>query len=165
MFYEGLHGGVITEEYNIRELVDLLIGVAPTINLEWIQKIYRDMAERGYERGDVLNTIYRRIHDYMYYIVPQFSKTDINFQRVPLVDTSDPLVGRDIPEPEQSLVVIHFLNPGVSDKYKLQLKGLIEGTIITGFNTIVIPGTKMTFAMELILTKRIAELLSRRGHV
>lgn len=165
LFYEGLHGGVVTDEYNIREQVDLLIGVAPTINLEWIQKVKRDTAERGYEQAGVMDTIYRRIYDYMHFIVPQFSKTDINFQRTPLVDTSDPFVGREIPTAEQSLVVIHFLSPGVSDEYKLQLKGLIEGTIITGFNTLVIPGTKMTYALELILTKRIADLLKKRGHL
>jgi phosphoribulokinase len=165
LFYEGLHGGVVTKDYNLREQVDLLIGVAPTINLEWIQKIKRDTAERGHEQEGVMDTIYRRIYDYMHYIVPQFSLTDINFQRTPLVDTSNPFIGREIPSPEQSLVVIHFLNPGVSDEYKLKLKGLIEGTIITGFNTLVIPGTKMTYAMEMILSTRISDLLKKRGHL
>jgi phosphoribulokinase len=165
LFYEGLHGGIVTDEFNIRDHVDLLIGVAPTVNLEWIQKINRDIRERGYRREDVMATIYRRIYDYMHFIVPQFSRTDINFQRTPLVDTSDPFIGRDIPTPEQSLVVIHFLNPRVTDEYKLQLKGLIEGTMITGFNTLVIPGAKMTYALELILSKRIAALLRKRGHI
>jgi phosphoribulokinase len=165
LFYEGLHGGIVTDEYNIREQVDLLIGVAPTINLEWIQKIKRDTHERGHERENVMDTIYRRIYDYMHFIVPQFSRTNINFQRIPLVDTSDPFIRREIPTPEQSLVVIHFLSPGVSDEYKLQLKGLIEGTTIEGFNTIVIPGTKMTYALEMILSKRISALLKKRGHL
>jgi len=165
LFYEGLHGGVVTEEFNIREEVDLLIGVAPTINLEWIQKIKRDTQERGHEHEDVMDTIYRRIYDYMHYIVPQFALTDINFQRTPLVDTSNPFIGREIPTPEQSLVVIHFMHPGVSDDYKLKLKGLIEGTLITGFNTLVIPGTKMTYAMEMILSTRISSLLKKRGHL
>ncbi len=165
LFYEGLHGGVVTDEFNMREHVDLLIGVAPTINLEWIQKIKRDTEERGHEPEDVMDTIYRRIYDYMHYIVPQFSATDINFQRSSLVDTSNPFIGREIPTPEQSLVVIHFLHPGISDAYKLQLKGLIEGTVITGFNTLVIPGTKMTYAMEMILSARISTLLKKRGHI
>jgi phosphoribulokinase len=165
LFYEGLHGGVVTDEYNIREQVDLLIGVAPTINLEWIQKIKRDTAERGYEPEDVMDVIYRRLYDYMHYIIPQFSRTDINFQRTCRVDTSDPFMQREIPTAEQSEVIVHFLNPGISDAYKLELKGLIEGTSITGFNTLVIPGTKMTYALELILTKRIAELLKKRGHL
>jgi len=165
LFYEGLHGGVVTDEINIRQHVDLLIGVAPTINLEWIQKIKRDTEERGHEQEDVMDTIYRRIYDYMHYIVPQFSATDINFQRTPLVDTSNPFTRREIPTPEQSLVIIHFLHPGVSNEYKLQLKGLIEGTVITGFNTLVIPGTKMTYAMEMILSTRISDLLKKRGHI
>jgi phosphoribulokinase len=165
LFYEGLHGGVVTDAYNIREQVDLLIGVAPTINLEWIQKIKRDTEERGHEQEDVMDTIYRRIYDYMHYIVPQFARTNINFQRTPLVDTSDPFIRREIPTPEQSLVIIHFLQPGISDEHKLQLKGLIEGTVITGFNTLVIPGTKMSYAMEMILSKRISALLKKRGHL
>jgi phosphoribulokinase len=165
LFYEGLHGGMVTDEYNIREQVDLLIGVAPIINLEWIQKIRRDTEDRGHEHEDVMDTIYRRIYDYMHYIVPQFSLTDINFQRTCLVDTSNPFNKREIPLPEQSLVVIHFLNPGVSDEYKLQLKGLIDGTIITGFNTLVIPGTKMTYALEMIISKRISALMKKRGHL
>ena len=165
LFYEGLHGGVVTDEYDICSQVDLLIGIAPTVNLEWIQKIKRDTAERGYEREAVVDVIYRRLYDYIHYIVPQFSRTNINFQRSSLVDTSDPFTGREIPTPEQSQVIIHFLNPEVSDEYKLQLKGLIEGTIITGFNTLVIPGTKMTYALEMILAKRVAALLKKRGHI
>ena len=165
LFYEGLHGGVVTDEFNMREQVDLLIGVAPTINLEWIQKIKRDTEERGHEQEDVMDTIYRRMYDYMHYIVPQFSLTNINFQRTPLVDTSDPFIQRDIPTPDQSQVIIHFLNPGISTEQKLALKGLIEGTIITGFNTLVIPGSKMTYAMEMILSRRIASILKKRGHL
>ena len=165
LFYEGLHGGVETDEFNMREQVDLLIGVAPTINLEWIQKIKRDTEERGHEQEDVMDTIYRRMYDYMHYIVPQFSLTDINFQRTPLVDTSNPFIQRDIPSPDESQVIIHFLKPGISNEQKLELKGLIEGTIITGFNTLVIPGSKMTYAMEMILSRRIAAILKKRGHL
>ena len=165
LIYEGLHGGVVTDEYNMCEQVDLLIGVAPTVNLEWIQKIKRDTEERGHEQEDVMDTIYRRMYDYMHYIVPQFSLTNINFQRTPLVDTSNPFIQRDIPTPEQSQVIIHFLKPGISNQQKLDLKGLIEGTIITGFNTLVIPGTKMTYAMEMILSRRIAAILKKRGHL
>ena len=165
LFYEGLHGGVITEQYDLCKEVDLLIGIAPTINLEWIQKIRRDTEDRGYEPESVVDTIYRRLYDYIHYIVPQFSRTHINFQRTCLIDTSDPFIRREIPTPEQSQVVIHFLKPQISDDYKLQLKGLIEGALITGHNTLVIPGTKMTYALELILTKRIEALLKRRGHI
>lgn len=165
LFYEGLHGGVVTDEYNIAELVDLLIGVAPTINLEWIQKICRDTQERGYKSEDVVDIIYRRMYDYMKYILPQFEATHINFQRIPTLDTSNPLGNRTIPTPDQSLVLIHFLRPKPSVEYKLNLKGLIEGSFITGFNTLVIPGGKMGYAMELILTKRILDLMKKRGHL
>ncbi len=165
LFYEGLHGGVVFEDIDMTKEVDLLIGVCPTVNLEWIQKISRDTQERGYEPGAVVDTIYRRMYDYMHYIVPQFSKTHINFQRVPMVDTSDPFMVRSIPTPDQSLVVIHFLKNKPTVEYKVHLKGLIEGAIITGFNTLVIPGGKMMYAMELILTQMIIDLMTRRGHL
>ncbi len=165
LFYEGLHGGVIDGDIDIAGEVDLLIGVAPTINLEWIQKIQRDTSERGYKTKDVMDTIYRRMHDYMHYILPQFEHTHINFQRIPLVDTSNPFMVRNIPTPDQSLVLIHFLDPRPSVEYKLNLRGLIEGSSITGFNTLVIPGGKMMYAMELILTERILDLMKKRGHL
>jgi len=165
LFYEGLHGGVVTDDVDMAEHVDLLIGVAPTINLEWIQKIYRDTKHRGYKPEEVMHTIYRRMYDYMHYIVPQFSRTHINFQRIPVVDTSNPFDARDVPTLDQSLVLIHFLKPKPDVDYKLHLKGLIEGSMITGFNTLVIPGGKMMYAMELILTRRILELMDRRGRL
>lgn len=165
LFYEGLHGGVVTDEVNIADHVDLLIGVAPTVNLEWIQKINRDTSERGYEPGVVMDTIYRRMYDYMHYILPQFEHTHINFQRIPMVDTSNPFMVRNIPTAEQSLVLIHFLKNPPSVEQRLQLKGLIEGSFITGFNTLVIPGGKMMYAMELILTERILKVMKLRGHL
>jgi len=163
LFYEGLHGGLVTDDYDMAAEVDLLIGFAPTINLEWIQKITRDTAERGYQPHDVMDTIYRRMYDYMHFILPQFENTHINFQRIPLVDTSNPFMVRSIPTPEQSQVLIHFLKDQPSVEYKLQLKGLIEGSFLTGINTLIIPGGKMTYAMEVILTQRVFELLQRRS--
>lgn len=165
LFYEGLHGGVVAEGIDMAKEVDLLIGVCPTINLEWVQKIRRDTRDRGYSPEDVMFTIYRRMHDYMTYILPQFSVTHINFQRIPLTDTSNPLCVTNIPTADQSLVLIHFLKPKPSVEYKINLKGLIDGTMITGFNTLVIPGGKMMYAMELILIDRIVELLKRRGQL
>ncbi|MGB5604465.1 MAG: phosphoribulokinase [Gammaproteobacteria bacterium] len=165
LFYEGLHGGVVTDEFNIAAQVDLLIGVAPTINLEWIQKICRDTNDRGYKSEDVIDIINRRMYDYMKYILPQFDSTHINFQRIPVLDTSNPLGDRSIPTADQSLVLIHFLKPKPSVEYKLNLKGLIEGSFITGFHTLVIPGGKMGYAMELILTKRVMDLMKKRGHL
>lgn len=165
LFYEGLHGGVVAGDIDMAKEVDLLIGVCPTINLEWVQKINRDKAERGYQTEDVVDTIYRRMFDYMHYILPQFSNTHINFQRIPLTDTSNPFCIENIPTADQSLVLIHFLKDKPSVEYKLHLKGLIEGAQITGFNTLVIPGGKMMYAMELILTQRIMDLMKRRGHL
>jgi phosphoribulokinase len=110
-----------------------------------------------------MRTIHRRMYDYMHFIVPQFSRTHINFQRIPMVDTSNPFHASDVPTLDQSLVLIHFLKPKPDVEYKLHLKGLIEGSMITGFNTLVIPGGKMMHAMELILTRRILELMEQRG--
>jgi phosphoribulokinase len=165
LFYEGLHGGVVSGDIDLSREVDLLIGVCPTINLEWVQKINRDMAERGYQPEDVMDTIHRRMYDYMHFILPQFSQTHINFQRIPLTDTSNPFCVTNIPTAEQSLVLIHFLKDKPSVEYKLNLKGLIEGASITGFNTLVIPGGKMMYAMELILTQSIKDMMQRRGHL
>ena len=165
LFYEGLHGGVVWNDINMAEEVDLLIGVAPTVNLEWIQKINRDTSERGYRPEDVMDNIHRRMYDYMHYIMPQFEHTHINFQRIPIVDTSNPFMVRDIPTAEQSLVLIHFLKDQPSVDYKLNLRGLIEGSFISGFNTLMIPGGKMMYAMELILTQRILDMMKERGHL
>ncbi|TNF55099.1 MAG: phosphoribulokinase [Gammaproteobacteria bacterium] len=165
LFYEGLHGGVVAGDIDMSTEVDLLIGVCPTINLEWVQKINRDKAERGYQTADVMDTIHRRMYDYMHYILPQFSQTHINFQRIPLTDTSNPFCIERIPTADQSLVLIHYLKDKPSVEYKINLKGLIDGAQITGFNTLVIPGGKMMYAMELILTQRIMDLMRRRGHL
>lgn len=165
LFYEGLHGGVICDDMELASHVDLLIGVCPTINLEWVQKIHRDTRERNYRPEEVMDIIYRRMYDYMHYILPQFSQTHINFQRIPLTDTSNPLCATNIPTADQSLVMIHFLKQQPSVEYKLNLKGLIDGAMITGFNTLVIPGGKMMYAMELILTERIVDLMKQRGHL
>ncbi|WP_295457827.1 phosphoribulokinase [uncultured Thiodictyon sp.] len=165
LFYEGLHGGVVAGDIDMSKEVDLLIGVCPTINLEWVQKIQRDTKVRGYSPQDVQYNIYRRMYDYMHYILPQFSLTHINFQRIPLTDTSNPFCVTNIPTLDQSLVMIHFLIPKPSVEYKLGLKGLIDGTMITGFNTLVIPGGKMMYALELILTQRIVDLMRQRGEL
>ena len=88
LFYEGLHGAVVTDKVNVAQYADLKIGVVPVINLEWIQKLHRDRAARGYSTEAVTDTILRRMPDYINYICPQFAETDINFQRVPTVDTT-----------------------------------------------------------------------------
>jgi phosphoribulokinase len=160
LFYEGLHGAVVTDEVNVARYADLKIGVVPVINLEWTQKLHRDRHSRGYTTEAVTETILRRMHDYVHYICPQFSETDINFQRSPTVDTSNPFVARSIPTPDESIVVIRFREPrGVDFPY---LVAMIAGSWMSRANSIVIPGNKLDLAMQLILTPRILELVRRR---
>jgi phosphoribulokinase len=160
LFYEGLHGGVVTDKVNVARHVDLLVGVAPIVNLEWIQKIHRDQAARGYSPEAVVDTILRRMPDYVRYIVPQFSHTHVNFQRVPTVDTSNPFVARDIPTADESFVVIRFRNPkGIDFPYLLSM---IHDSFMSRANSIVVPGGKMALAMQLILTPLILQLMDRR---
>lgn len=162
LFYEGLHGGFIGDDLNIARHMDLLIGVVPVINLEWIQKIRRDTEERGYEAEDVMHTILRRMPDYVNHIVPQFSRTDINFQRVPLVDTSNPFAVQEIPAPEESLVVIHFND---NSRVKVNFETLIpnlKGAFRSHAQTLVVPGKQMEHAMEVILRPAVERLLRER---
>lgn len=162
LFYEGLHGGVVTERADVAQYVDLLVGVAPTINLEWIQKIHRDTAERGYSREEVIRIILQRMHDYMTYIVPQLSRTDINFQRVPLVDTSNPFMARDVPSLDESLVIIRFRRPKRLKVDFPYLLSMLHGSFMTRPNTLCIPGGKMPMAMEVILRPLIEEISRKR---
>lgn len=158
LFYEGLHGAVRTETLDIAGQADLKIGVVPVINLEWIQKIHRDKASRGYSTETVTDVILRRMHAYVHVICPQFTQTDINFQRVPVVDTSDPFIARWIPTPDESLVVIRFKNPrGIDFPY---LTSMLQGSWMSRANSIVVPGPKLDLAMQLILTPMILRLVS-----
>ena len=160
LFYEGLHGAVVTDSLNIARHPDLLVGVVPVINLEWIQKIHRDRATRGYSTEAVMDTILRRMPDYIRYICPQFTQTDINFQRVPTVDTSNPFVARWIPTPDESMVVIRFKSPrGIDFPYLL---AMMNGSFMSRANSIVIPGNKLDLAMQLILTPVILQLMQRK---
>jgi phosphoribulokinase len=160
LFYEGLHGAVVTDKVNTAQYGDLKIGVVPVINLEWIQKIHRDRAERGYSKEAVVDTILRRMPDYVNYIGPQFTETDINFQRVPTVDTSNPFIARWIPTPDESMVVIRFRNPrGIDFVYLVKM---IHDSFMSRANSIVIPGNKLDLAMQLILTPMILQLIEKK---
>jgi phosphoribulokinase len=160
LFYEGLHGAVVTDDINIAEHADLLIGVVPVINLEWIQKIWRDKRQRGYSTEAVTDTILRRMPDYVNYICPQFAHTHVNFQRVPCVDTSNPFIAREIPSPDESMVVIRFAKPkGIDFPYLLSM---VDGSFMSRANTIVVPGGKMELAMQLIFTPFIWRMIERR---
>ena len=160
LFYEGLHGGVVTDRVDVARHVDLLVGVVPTVNLEWIQKIHRDKATRGYSTEAVVDTILRRMPDYVNYICPQFSRTHVNFQRVPTVDTSNPFVARDIPTADESFLVVRFRDPkGIDFPYLLTM---LHDSFMSRPNSIVIPGGKMPLAMQLIFTPMILQLLDRK---
>lgn len=162
LFYEGLHGLVAGEGYDVAQHVDLGVGVVPSVNLEWIQKIHRDNAERGYDAEVIVDTILRRMPDYINHIVPQFSRTDINFQRIPTVDTSNPFIARDIPTPDESFIVIRFSDAkkfGIDFSYLLNM---INHSFMSRRNTIVIPGGKMGMAMEIILTPIIHDMIEAK---
>jgi len=163
LFYEGLHGMVVTDENDVAAHVDLGIGVVPVVNLEWIQKIHRDAAERGYSAEATVETIMRRMPDYINHITPQFSRTDINFQRVATVDTSNPFIARDIPTPDESFVVIRFADPEKFDTDFPYLLNMIPDSFMSRRNTIVVPGGKMGFAMEIILGPIIDKMMHERG--
>ena len=160
LFYEGLHGGAVTKDINVAAHADLLIGVVPIINLEWIQKLHRDQKMRGYSQEAVVDTILRRMPDYVNYICPQFSQTHINFQRVPMVDTSNPFIAKDIPTVDESMVVIRFAKPQGIDF--LYLLSMLHDSYMSRPNIIVVPGGKMSLAMQLILTPMILQLMDRR---
>ncbi|MCU1630729.1 MAG: Phosphoribulokinase [Pseudonocardia sp.] len=160
LFYEGLHGAIVTDKVDVAQHADLLIGVVPVINLEWIQKLRRDHAERGYSPEAVTETILRRMPDYVNYICPQFSRTHVNFQRVPMVDTSNPFIARTIPTADESMLIIRFADPrGIDFSYLL---AMLHDSFMSRANTIVCPGGKMDLAMQLIFTPMIWRLMERR---
>ena len=186
LFYEGMHGGVVATTWTRRKMspshnphvierrnaldgnngvdvaqyVDLLLGVVPVANLEWIQKIHRDTNVKGHSPEAVSDTVLRRLRDYVDYITPQFSLSDINFQRVPVVDTSNPFIASDVPTLAESVVVIRFREPEKFDFPNLLRR--IQDSYMSRPNTMVIPGGKMLLAMEIICTPLVHELIEKR---
>lgn len=160
LFYEGLHGAVKAGEHDLSKYPDLLIGVVPIINLEWIQKLHRDRSKRGYSTEAVVDTILRRMPDYLNYVCPQFSRTHINFQRVPTVDTSNPFIAKDIPSGDESYLIIRFANPkGIDFPYLLSM---VHDSFMSRPNTIVVPGGKLPIAMQIILTPLILRMMDTK---
>ena len=185
LFYEGLHGAVVARTWTRRQIspshnplvierrlkkhrgggvdiaqhVDLLIGVAPVVNLEWIQKIHRDTNTRGWSAEAVTDTILRRMRDYVHFIVPQFSVTDVNFQRVPVVDTSNPFVSHDVPDESECIVVIRFRDPHRFDFPSLLRR--MHSSFMSRPNTLVAPGRYFKPALELISAPLVYELCGR----
>ncbi|SMF97159.1 phosphoribulokinase [Methylomagnum ishizawai] len=163
LFYEGLHGAVRHGDIDIRRYADLSVGIVPIVNLEWIQKIHRDTAERGYKPADVTATILRRMHDYVHVITPQFSETDINFQRVPTVDTSNPFAARDIPTAEESFVIIRINEPRKFAVDFGYLLSKLRNSFMSRHNSIVIPGRKLELAMEIIFLPILERMMEEKA--
>ncbi|MCG8378321.1 MAG: phosphoribulokinase [Proteobacteria bacterium] len=163
LFYEGLHGGVVTDTVNVAQHVDLLIGETPIINLEWMQKIHRDRAIRGYSSEDATKLILSRMYDYVNYITPQFSRTDINFQRVPTIDTSNPFATDYVPSNDESYSVIHVRNREKIDVDFRHLLEMLGGSSMSSPDTIVVPAGKKVFAMQLILLPVINDLMEHKN--
>ncbi len=161
LVYEGLHGGVIYDHIDISKQVDLLIGITPIVNLEWIQKIHRDTSERGYSTQNVTETILRRMYDYVHYVMPQFTHTHINFQRVPTVDTSNPFIARTIPTPDESFVVIRFGTQLWRQIDYCYLLSMLQGSFMSRKNTMVVPGGKMGLALEIIVEPLMVNLVTK----
>lgn len=163
LLYQGLHGCVVTEDCDVARFVDLKLGIVPIINMEWMQKISRDTNQRGYSEDAVIDTILRRMHDYVHYLIPQFQLTDINFQMVPVVDTSDPFYAEDVPSVDECVIVIRFKDP---EKFGIDFPFLlskISNSWMSRRNSIVVRGGKMGLAMELILTLVLRHLMENRG--
>ncbi len=136
--------------------------MVPIVNLEWIQKLIRDTSERGHSREAVMDSVVRSMDDYINYITPQFSRTHINFQRVPTVDTSNPFAAKGIPSLDESFVVIHFRNPEGID---FPGSGDAPGSFISHINTLVVPGGKMGLAMELIMLPLVQRLMEGKNRI
>lgn len=172
LFYEGLHGmvkrmdhGPEEGKYDVSQHVDLGIGVAPVVNIEWMQKIYRDTSERPYSVGQVRDVIMERMDDYIEYIVPQFHRTHVNFQRIPLVDTSDPFstqteVAPMGPAPEDSLIITHVRHKDIEDLSTIVDQ--IEGAWLQNETTMICSGTQMVKAMDIIMTPIIQNLIAKK---
>ncbi|MEW5892560.1 MAG: phosphoribulokinase [Pseudomonadota bacterium] len=183
LLYEGQHGGVVANTWTRRKVdsrhfppeidrrvgrkgidvaqhVDLLIGIVPAINLEWIQKIHRDCGRQHCTEQEAVETILRRLDDYLHYIVPQFGLTDINIQRMPLVDTSNPFIARDVPSPDESVLVIHFRDRKRHDFPELMRR--IPGARMTRASTLIAPGGKLKHALEAICGPILNEMMEKR---
>ncbi len=183
LLYEGQHGGVVAQSWTRRNLdarhfpsgvdrrvnargidvaqyVDLLIGVVPAINLEWIQKIHRDCDHGQCSPEETVEIILRRMGDYIHYIVPQFGLTDINIQRIPLVDTSNPFIARDVPTESECAFVVHFRDRERHDFVDLTRR--IPGAQMTRATTMLIPGGVLGHALEDICAPILTYLLEKR---
>lgn len=175
-----MHGGVVAETWtrrksdetdevitdrrstrsngvNVAQYVDLLIGVVPAINLEWIQRIHHDRQNYKQSPEQVTVNILERLQDYIYFIVPQFSITDINFQRMPVVDTSNPFDMQPVPTEKESIVVVSFKEPAQHDLHSYLSR--IDESFLSRRNSLVIPGGQLQHALDVICAPLIEDLI------
>ena len=163
LLYRGLHGAAIDGDIDISSYPDLLIGMVPNVNLEWIRKIKRDTSLRGYSRKAVRKMILRRMSDYVHHITPQFSRTHINIQMVATVDTSDPFGVDQEPDKDECFLVIHFQNVKMPDINSLL--EMLPGSFLSRSNTLVVPGGMMIGTIEVILMLLIHDLVKRSREI
>ncbi len=159
LLYRGLHGAAIQDDIDISSYPDLLIGMVPNVNLEWIRKIKRDTSLRGYSRKAVRKVILQRMQDYVQHITPQFSRTHINMQLAAVVDTSDPFSIRDEPSLDECILIVHFQNIDLPDFPDLLQR--LPGSFLSRNNTLVVPGGKIIQAVEVILMPIVQKLVTK----
>jgi len=110
----------------------------------------------------VTDTILNRMHGGVHCIVSRFFRTHVDFQRVPVVDTSNPCIARYIPTPDESMLVIRFASPRAIDfPYLLSM---LQGAFMSRAHTFVCPGGRMDLAMQPVFTPMIWRLMERRRH-
>lgn len=182
LFYEGMHGGVVADTWTRRkdngvtvendrrtpenkgvdvvQYVDLLIGVVPAINLEWIQRIHHDQHTKQCSAQKTTDNIVEQLRDYIHFIVPQFSVSDINFQRMPVVDTSNPFDVDRVPAEYESVIVVSFKEPAKHDVVNYASR--IDDARLTGRNSLLIPGGQLQHALDVICAPLIEALIAEK---
>lgn len=158
LLYRGLHGGVIDGDIDISSYPDLLIGAIPSINLEMMRRIDRDL-RKGISQEEVRQIVLDRLPDYVKYITPQFGRTHINFQFVPIVDTSNPFQFDDVPTLDECFLVIHFQKVAKLFDIPSLLK-MIPKAFMSRRDQMVVPGAQMKNAIEIILMPLIHTLIT-----
>jgi phosphoribulokinase len=125
--------------------------------------MHRDTRTRGYSQEAVMDTVERRLSDYVHFITPQFSLTDVNFQRVPMVDTSNPFEEQEPPTLNESKIVIRFRNPKQAPYSLPELIEEIPGAFMSRRNNLVVPGSEFELAMQVVLEPLVGRLLELRA--
>ena len=183
LFYEGMHGGVVADSWtrrkqqltppsgdrrsernsgvNVAQYVDLLIGVVPAINLQWAQRIHHERVLSNRPAEQTTEHIVQQLQDYIHFIVPQFSLSDINFQRMPVVDTSNPFDLDRVPADYESVLVVSFREPDKHDVASYARR--IPRARLSGRKSLLIPGGQLQHALDVICAPIIETLIAARS--